>query len=420
MRISRSVTIVCTAILIISAFPVRAATSFAAPAFKVQWQIGEAVAPNFWGPLSSARDGVNEPYKEAHGGQRIVQYYDKTRMELTDPANGSVTNGLLTTELITGKMQVGDSSFETRQPAQINIAGDSGTDGPTYADLAPLPALSPSVVNGGVLPIWHYAGSGRFDTLTYADPLSKPVKDALSFTQRSYLQDPGGRYGQHVFGPFETYLRGLLLPLDQTTGYAITPFFIAQVKVGGVPTTVVAQAFERRVLTYNPNNPDAFKVEFGNIGLHYYQWRYPNGPAAASMTQAPPPVSSDTSSDFRPFAERWGSHGFSLTVDGRGNGIALSRAYKSCNDNSSPPCDTFYNAMASLTFSRTDGVVAYGTVTQSVASSGFETGDDVSLTLLPYGMAVLSRHGAGPHPLCGPNYGRLAPADLIKSGPCGA
>jgi hypothetical protein len=28
------------------------------------------------------------------------------------------------------------------------------------------------------------------------------------------------------------------------------------------------------VLTYNPNNDPAFRVEFGNIGQHYYKWRY--------------------------------------------------------------------------------------------------------------------------------------------------
>ncbi len=37
---------------------------------------------------------------------------------------------------------------------------------------------------------------------------------------------------------------------------------------------VVVQVFERRVLTYNVANADAFKVEMGNIGEHYHQWRY--------------------------------------------------------------------------------------------------------------------------------------------------
>ena len=44
--------------------------------------------------------------------------------------------------------------------------------------------------------------------------------------------------------------------------------------VGGQQQDVLVQAFERRVLTYTPANPDAFKVEMGNIGRHYFQWRY--------------------------------------------------------------------------------------------------------------------------------------------------
>jgi hypothetical protein len=46
------------------------------------------------------------------------------------------------------------------------------------------------------------------------------------------------------------------------------------VKVAGVQRHVLMQAFERRVLTYNAANPDPFKVEFGNVGQHYYRWRY--------------------------------------------------------------------------------------------------------------------------------------------------
>src|SRR5205085_2221786 len=40
------------------------------------------------------------------------------------------------------------------------------------------------------------------------------------------------------------------------------------------------QLFERRVLTYNPANPPATQVEMGNVGRHYYNWRYANLHAA--------------------------------------------------------------------------------------------------------------------------------------------
>ena len=37
---------------------------------------------------------------------------------------------------------------------------------------------------------------------------------------------------------------------------------------------MLVQVFERRVLSYNPANPQAFRVEMGNVGQHYFAWRY--------------------------------------------------------------------------------------------------------------------------------------------------
>jgi hypothetical protein len=37
-------------------------------------------------------------------------------------------------------------------------------------------------------------------------------------------------------------------------------------KVGGVDRPILFQVFERRVLTYNPANEPAFRVEMGNVG----------------------------------------------------------------------------------------------------------------------------------------------------------
>jgi hypothetical protein len=34
------------------------------------------------------------------------------------------------------------------------------------------------------------------------------------------------------------------------------------------------QLYERRVLTYTPGNSAAFEVEMGNVGQHYFEWRY--------------------------------------------------------------------------------------------------------------------------------------------------
>ena len=61
----------------------------------------------------------------------------------------------------------------------------------------------------------------------------------------------------------------------QAIGLAITEPVWANVKVGGKIVPVLVQAFERRVLTYTPDNPILFRVEYGNIGRAYNAWRYP-------------------------------------------------------------------------------------------------------------------------------------------------
>ena len=126
--------------LVISNVTVNAAAAFAHPAFMVAWQRGEAGYPNFWGPLALAHDGQAEQYVEGNlngqAGQRLVQYFDKARMELTNTANPTgVSSGLLATELITGKRQLGDNTFEQHNPANINIAGDPGSESLTYLAL---------------------------------------------------------------------------------------------------------------------------------------------------------------------------------------------------------------------------------------------------------------------------------------------
>jgi len=248
-----------------NALPVSAAASFADPGFQSQWRQGEAFAPNFWGPLATAKDGQNEPYKEATSGQRLVQYFDKGRMELT---NGAVTYGLLAAEMVKGQVQTGNASFQARPAPAIPIAGDADNAGPTYATIGG---------NGGILlaetPSFEGDQTPRFLSAT----------GVLGTYSGAYFNDYSA-VGSHpdtvthhnipkAFCDFRA-----LVGIDRI-GRAITEPFWSSVKVGGQQKDVLIQVFERRVLTYTPTNPDAYKVEFANIGAHYLQWRYASGAA---------------------------------------------------------------------------------------------------------------------------------------------
>jgi hypothetical protein len=65
---------------------------------------------------------IEEEYAESPGRMREVQYFDKARMEIIQRGSDDdelwyVTTGLLATELVTGRLQVGDNLFEMRTPA---------------------------------------------------------------------------------------------------------------------------------------------------------------------------------------------------------------------------------------------------------------------------------------------------------------
>jgi hypothetical protein len=256
---------------------------FGEPAFRDLWTVADGpVAASqaqrswLWGPEGFAV--AWEKYAEAPGGLRLVQYFDKTRMEITDldadrSAPGYVTNGLLATELVSGQLQIGDNAFETRQAAAVNVAGDPDDgEGPTYASFGALRGpVAPST--DAVTATIDRAGTvGRNDALGGASAYAQHIAETghnIPNVFWEFLNSSGPiiQNDQLVDGRiFEPWWR--------PTGLPITEAYWARVKVGGQVQDVLIQVYERRVLTYTPANPDGFQVEMGNVGRHYYAWRY--------------------------------------------------------------------------------------------------------------------------------------------------
>lgn len=158
------------------ALPVHAASLYANPAFEAQWRGDEAKLGNFWGPLSLAKEGQQEDYAEAAGGKRLVQYFDKGRMELG--ADGTVTSGLLGQELISGRVQTGNTTFANRAAYDYPVVGDARSDGLTYARISRTPDITaPTPMSSETLAVFRY-GTGTeqarmqaadyYNTTTYA------------------------------------------------------------------------------------------------------------------------------------------------------------------------------------------------------------------------------------------------------------
>jgi len=240
-----------------------------------------------WGP--GAFTGLKqERYAEAPGGYRTVQYFDKSRMEdnsyrATDPWD--VTNGLLVIEMVEGYFQTGDSERdETPSPADINIAGDPGQH-PTYADIGRCTLRDqPAADVGSVITttfaegceIVHndlYLNAGV--TAVYVNDTEHTVAsvfyDFLNATDTIYEDS------QFVEGK-------LFDPWFYASGLPITEAYWSRVAVGQQEKDLLWQCFERRCLTYTPTNEPAWQVEMGNVGQHYYRWRYESDVVTATTT----------------------------------------------------------------------------------------------------------------------------------------
>src|SRR5687768_212355 len=87
------------------------AMMFADPAFRNVWTRTDQLVLNgaakrswYWGPQPNS-EPMMEEYAEGPGGKHLVQYFDKSRMEINNPDGDKnnpfyVTNGLLVKELI--------------------------------------------------------------------------------------------------------------------------------------------------------------------------------------------------------------------------------------------------------------------------------------------------------------------------------
>ena len=273
-------------ILLTPLSPVRAAEPFADPAFRALWErtdgpvAASAVQRTFlWGPTPIS-GAIQEKYAQSPGGMRLVQYFDKSRMEITQPGSGQgaafyVTNGLLVIELMTGRIQTGNdpAQVELRDPANINAVGDSDDpNAPTYQTLAKLRDLPARAVDTAIKERVDRTGSvsaGGADGVTTA-VLVPETRHAVASVFWAFMNS-AGPVSDGVGG---ITTGSLFANPFYATGFPVTEAYWTTVKVAGAARQVLMQAFERRVLTYTPGNPAGFEVEAGNVGAHYYQWRY--------------------------------------------------------------------------------------------------------------------------------------------------
>ena len=247
----------------------------ASPAFYNTWRIpdnavaaGWVARPWIWGPKPIT--STLEPWSTAPGGNRLVEYYDKGRMEISDPgqprpSKSYVTAGLLAKELVTGQVQVGPAAVITGTPAAIVVAGDAAdSQAPTFATFTKLGAAT----DAGKAP--DHTGQhvtavlGRDGSTTEDTGLGNGIVNA-HFVAES---------GHNIPDAFWAWLQK---QPDWVTlmGYPVSEAYWVHTTVAGQPDQpVLVQIFERRTLTFNFRNPPEWRVEPGNVGQQYLAWRY--------------------------------------------------------------------------------------------------------------------------------------------------
>jgi hypothetical protein len=240
-----------------------------------------------WGPAVRSVS-ITEAYADSPGGTRLVRYFDKSRMEINDPtadptSTWYVTNGLLARDLILGQVQIGDDDFFYVDSPEINIAGDlDEPGGPTYRTFH-------GVIGSDALPV----GTVIVQTIDRDGSLGTDDSLATHGVTAAHFEPQTGHTVASVFWQLLhseglVYRDGAFVEdrlfehLYYPAGYPLTEAFWTTVRVGGVPTKVLVQVFERRVLTYTPDNSEGWQIESGNAGLHYYHWLYEVFPGNSS------------------------------------------------------------------------------------------------------------------------------------------
>ncbi len=255
----------------------RAGLANADSSVKTLWQgvdgpVAAGTAKRTWLYGPDIFDARYEPYVEAPAGKRVVFYFDKARLEINNP-NGDrssqwfVTSGLLVRELVSGNMQLGDNSYQQKGAAQIPVAGDPGPvnpDAPTYATFGGVASLNndrraPQRVRQPVL-----------ETLAKDGTVSTPAP-APAVAKYSYYDNT---LGHNVPDVLMKYMNTLPNGWVFVLGLPISEAYWIKVKLAGQDRDVLVQMFERRAITFTPSNPPDWQVEMGNIGRHYFSWRY--------------------------------------------------------------------------------------------------------------------------------------------------
>jgi hypothetical protein len=274
LHIVAAVLTIAVAVAAASLFPVHHSESpmFASPAFQRTF-VAEAAATthglDLWGsdPLSWRV----EPYAGAPNNRRVVQYFERGRMEVETGSN-QVTLGALAHELTTGEIDLGDGVVQERQSPEISIdSGEIDSRVPTYLTLSRFVGQRQEDRTGERITSW-------IDRSGVVSNSSTP--QLVRFGE--YVEESG-----HNIPDVTVQLFSQPEFQDQKWikyfGYPITEPFWTEFRRKDEMFPSLVQVFERRILIYSPGLETSRAFTIGSSGRHYSLWRYGTEPDPAAV-----------------------------------------------------------------------------------------------------------------------------------------
>ena len=256
--------------------PIQHATTppFANPAFQSTWaeQSASAAQLDLWG--SEPLAWRVEPYADAPDGRRVVQYFDRGRMELAtapgDSTQPTVTQGLLAQEMTTGEVQLGDRLTTPQAPPATSI--DDGASDPRVPTFAALAAVVGQRVDSLV-------GTGA-PSVKWIDSRGVPTAGPppIAIRAAAFVVATGHNLPDVTVTFFSTQPFGSV-DWVAAMGYPISEPYWTIIRRNDVALPSLIQVFQRRILVYTPSLSPDQRFTVTNIGSDYYRWRYGTDPA---------------------------------------------------------------------------------------------------------------------------------------------
>jgi hypothetical protein len=172
----------------------------------------------------------------------------------------TTTHRLLASELLTCELQIGDETFESREPSNIAVAGDPVHPGvPTYAaigrvmDYQPIPEgwtlIQTIDPDGTVSNDECYADHGVFAEYLIPETNHRVASVFWEFTNSDFSSF-SQRIGDREESMSEYW--------HELIGFRVTEAYWTTAKGAVDDRDVLIQCFQRRCLTYTPENPDGW------------------------------------------------------------------------------------------------------------------------------------------------------------------